>query len=348
MKRNKTVMDSHTHLYASADGNPFGGFSAMDRFFRERALRGLCVNALGDPDHGGMVQNVTAALYKLHNPQAYASGGFVYPSVPVEPPLPQGMDALTQYKELMEIGFDGIKILYKPTVQKKLSLPADAPFYEDMFAAAEKDATPFVWHVADPPFFWDPGHVGAWSYGDGSYPSFETMLRQVFAVLEKHPRLTVSFAHFLFFSHRPQVLEQIFDRYPHVCIDVTPGTEMYGAFAERPDFYRSFLEKHADRILYGTDAEPPENPDCEGLADAVLRALTTEDEVVIWGLKTKGLALSDKACEKILAGNFLRLFGQTPKPVNVAALLRYIEKYEHLIADDVAKRYILTEAARLA
>lgn len=349
MSFQRKTIDAHIHLYEWFDPNGKTFYEVLDGLKRDTGLEGMCVIADEYLERGGVTQNILTALYKLHDPTAYANGCIVFPSYPVRLPLPEGMDALTQYEELMAIGHDGIKILCKPDIEKLIALPINEPFFEPMFAQAEKDRTPFLWHVADPESFWLPEYKGRNCYSDGTYPSFKTLFCQTFDVLKRHPRLTVTFAHFLFLSDRPEMLEQIFEHYGNVSIDVTPGTEMYVNFTKDLDFYRSFFQKHADRILFGTDATVPENPKSRERIESVYHALVTAETVPMGrkNVPVLGLALPQEATEPILRGNFLRLWGETPKPVDPKALKGYIQKYEHLIPMGKTKEMILQAAREL-
>jgi predicted TIM-barrel fold metal-dependent hydrolase len=166
------------------------------------------------------------------------------------------------------------------------------------------------------------------------------MMEQVMNVMQRHPRLRVTFAHFLFLSEHPEMLEELFAKYPSMAVDVTPGTEMYSVFTERHDFYRVFFEKYADRILFGTDAGIPKYENVD-LVESVYRAMTEEGEVEIWKLPARGLQLSEEACRLILSENFLRRSGAQPKPVNREALKRYVQKYSHLMQNQQTKEQIL-------
>ena len=340
MKFTRPVIDSHTHLYDwyGKDGRDF--FTLFDELEENTGVKAMCLNSLTTPNYGGVDNNIMTAFYKLHNPSAYAKAGIVYPSFPAVAPFPCGMDSLTQYKELMEIGFDGFKILFKPDTQKLLGLPMNDPYYYDFFSEAEKNGTHITWHVADPDFFWNVERDSSWCYTDGTYLSFREMFEQVFDILDRYPKLNATFAHFLFLSEHTDVLEYIFDKYPNVCIDVTPGTEMYVNFDKNPDFYRDFLEKHADRIIFGTDAELPDNPGSEQLVKSVYTFLTSDETVNIWGFDVKGLKLSDEACEKLLYTNFLQKCGEKPREINKAALKKYAQKYEHLIKKELHREKI--------
>lgn len=341
MKFAKSTIDGHLHVQSWFDKNGKSFIDLYDELQENLGLKALCVNALGDNIHGGAEDVIMAALYKLHNPTAYANGGLVYPEYPLKNPMPEGMDPLTQYNELMEIGFDGMKILYKPDVTKAVKLPINDELYEPMFKKAEADKTPFMWHLADPEVFWEKTVGAHGGFGDGTYYSFREHFEQTFAVIEKHPNLPVTFAHFLFLAESPEKLEEIFKKFPMVTIDVTPGTEMYDTFTEKRDFYKEFFAKHSTRILYGTDGGPTRNPHTEKLMEAVYKALTTSETVNIWGHNVKGLDLPDNVCQNLLYNNFIKLYGTTPKPINKTALKRYIEKYAHLITKEEEKRQIL-------
>ena len=81
--------------------------------------------------------NVLAALYKLHNRTAYAYGGLAYPQMPIVDNLP-GMDLATQHDELMEIGFDGIKLLEaRTTTVPMLGKHLNDPYFEGFIEKAE-------------------------------------------------------------------------------------------------------------------------------------------------------------------------------------------------------------------
>ena len=105
----KRFIDSHVHVEAWFTKKNRSYIEGLDEFQKQSKSDGFCICAL-TYDFDAVEQNLMAALYKLHNPTAYAYGAFVYPSVPVKEAEVGGMDALTQYRELMEIGFDGIKL----------------------------------------------------------------------------------------------------------------------------------------------------------------------------------------------------------------------------------------------
>ena len=336
------IVDSHWHLYihTAQDGRDFR--TVMDEYIKENGIS--AVNLCCIPIYGGLgpEQNILAALYKLHNPNAYAYAGLVYPTCPFQKPMPAGMSPLEQYEELMAVGFDGIKMLEtKPTEQKQYDVRIDDSYFDSFFAACARDKTHMVWHVADPDTFWDIDRIPqrfldrGWFFGDGTYLSREETYGQVLNVLEKNPDLAVTFAHFFFWSGEPEKLERLFAQYPNVSVDITPGSEMYAAFRENHAFYRDFFIRYADRILLGSDTSV-KGDDMERFRTrfhALLDFVRTDKEVTVITETCPGLALPEDAAAKILGGNFRTVAGVTPKAIDPVALQRYTEKYLHLIPD---------------
>lgn len=347
MKFSKDVIDSHTHIHRWFDKNGKSYIEIFDELQRETGLKGFCINALTDETYGGVATNIMAAIYKLHNPTAYAYANLFYPEVPLTPPLPGGMSPLEQYRDFTSIGFDGIKILYKPDLQKRVRLPINDNFFDAFFSKAEKDGISFLWHVADPKEFWQ-GEASneEWNYADGSYPTYEELFEQTFAVLSKHPNLKVCFAHFLFLENEPEKLEEIFAKYKNVYVDLVPGL-MFRRFEERPEYFKDFLTKYSDRIIFGSDAEITDNSCCAELISAVYDGITTDKIVNIWGYKSKGIDLPDEVSGKILFDNFKVLCHNTPKAIDKTALKAYIEKYSVYIKDSPEKTEILRFAQNL-
>lgn len=341
MKYNHVIIDGHYHILDGWNNHAGQDFvQSTEKYLEAGGFESLNICAVPylDEYKTDVSNNILAALCKLKMPHLYAHGGLIYDaeSEPVTDPA-------EQYRELMEIGFDGIKMLEtKPTEIRRLGKAMDDPVFEGWFDAIEKHGTHMVWHAADPAHFWIREYVSqefvdrGWFYGDGTFPSKEEIYRQVLTVLERHPMLKVTFAHFFFLGDEPWRLEEIFRKYPNVNVDITPGWEMYAAFARDPGFWREFFVKYADRIGFGTDSGDESAGDT-GIPDMVYRFLTTEDEQEIWGIRFPGIALDDDTLSKILRGNFLRRVGGSPRPINREALKRYVEKYSHLIADETMR-----------
>ena len=354
MHYHHSVLDGHYHILLGLSNGAGQDFIESTRAYlqsRNFSSLNICAVPFLAEYQTDVSNNILAALCKLAMPHLYIHGGLVYPETPVPTALPADYDPALQYRELMEIGFDGIKMLEtKPAEIRNLGRSMADPLYEDWFAAIERNGTHMVWHVADPGHFWVREYVSdefverGWFYGDGTYPTQAQIFEQVETVLSRHPMLKVTLAHFYFHGDTPERLEWLFAKYPNLNVDITPGWEMYAAFARDPAYWREFFTKHAHRIGFGTDT-CDENEGSREIADIVYRFLTTTDEQEIWGIRFPGIALDDAPLRLILEDNFRRRVGDEPRPINRKTLKRYIEKYSHLIRNADLRAYI-EEAGR--
>ena len=108
-----------------------------------------------------------------------------------------------------------------------------------------------------------------------SFPSKKQLYDEIFRVLDAHPRLRVSFAHFFFLSNFPDEAERVMETYPNVRFDMTPGVEMYYNFDKNLDRWHDFFTKYSDRILFGTDSGTVK-PNNHELVELVRRKLSEE------------------------------------------------------------------------
>lgn len=346
------IIDGHLHIEGIYNENGEHFLNGFEEYRKRCNLNALNIAALPSGERD-VSNNILIAFYKLAHPQDFAHGGLVYTDYPAPNPAPQGMSPLEQYYELMEIGFDGIKMLEgKPQLHKKVGIPLCDAYFDEFFDAIEKDGTHLLFHVNDPEEFWDPAHATeelrrlGWFYGDGDYASNEEVYRQIFAILEKHPTLCATFAHFFFYSKTPQKLEEMFEKYPNTAVDVTPGGEMYLSFSASKEYYKEFFKKYSTRVLLGTDSTfPYSTNDMEWLNDRVYRYFATSDETMAFSNKIlKGINLPHEHKNNIIYNNFVRRVSEKPKKINKEALKKYIEKYKHLIE----KEEYRAEVERLA
>ena len=251
---------------------------------------------------------------------------------------------------LMAMGCDGIKLLEgKPQVRKLYPIPDfDLPVWEPFWQWAEEEQVPILWHVNDPANFWDTENAPVfakscgWVY-DESYINNEVQYAQVIRVLERHPKLSVCFAHFFFMSGSLERLSDILDRYEGVCIDLTPGIEMYEDFSADTEKTRAFFGKYQDRIFYGTDIggrcvlegenkpfDPLENTRRPRIVRRFLSESGSEliesDSHYLIGrapFTMNCLGLSEEILAKIYAENFESFAGAQPRAADADALEGY-------------------------
>lgn len=217
-----------------------------------------------------------------------------------------------QAEELLSSGCDGIKFIHmKPQVRVELGKGIDHQSYDEVFDYLEERGTPILIHSGDPEEMWEEG--GA--YYESDYPSSEQIYQEVFARLDKNPRLNMVIAHFFFLSNFPERAETVMEKYPTVKFDLTPGWEMFLNFSKDVERWHCFFEKYSDRILFGTDSNDRKkervNKELNALVLAAISRETEEFEIPCYGkiLKIKGLGLCQKTIQKICVCNYFRFVG---------------------------------------
>lgn len=168
---------------------------------------------------------------------------------------------LEQVKTLYEMGVDGYKLLDgKPELRKKAGKKLCDPVYDKMYAFMEEKGMPVKMHVADPPKFWAPKEEqkdyvieNGWWCGDGTYPSFQEFHDEVYAILEKFPKLKFCAAHCFYLSHDIEQLTEFFEKWENTSIDLTPGTSNFVEITKRPEEWKAFFKKYKHRIFFGSD-----------------------------------------------------------------------------------------------
>ena len=243
-----------------------------------------------------------------------------------------------QAKALIDMGCDGIKMMYAPNTRKRLGYGIDDERYDKMFTYLEDNSIPAVIHVNDPEEFWIPRELTesekerGWGFFTGGFLSKQEIYDETFRMLDKHPRLRVTFAHFFFLSNFREEAERVMETYPNVCFDLTPGWEMFIGFSKDIDGWQTFFEKYADRIFFGTDSNDTKNFNAE--LNLMVRMAISHDktEFILPAYRcvaVKGLDLSESALDKICRENYERWVG-TPRPVDTEA---YKAAAERLLTD---------------
>jgi hypothetical protein len=260
---------------------------------------------------------------------------------------------------LLDLGCDGVKMIEgKPEMRKMLPTPPfDSEAYASYWARLAERKVPLIFHVNDPEEFWDPDRVPEWArergwfYGDDSFIDNETQYTEVVNVLERHPDLPVIFAHFFFLSAQLSRLAEYLDRYPNMCVDLTPGIEMYHNFSAVPEAAREFFLTYQDRVIFGTDigakallAAPEEGIDpldSQARVTLVRTFLETEGEfwlpeggAFLFGQPEtpfRGIDLPRPVLEKIYHKNFERMAGTKPRDLDPAAIVAECERLKTMI-----------------
>ena len=345
------IIDGHIH-YGHPDLMP-GLIDVMDRFGIER------FNVVCTP-HQSRLSLVPDALHlKAHYPdRVYVFGGLDISVLFMAPDQAGGIFA-DYVDTLLGLGCDGIKIVEgKPDVRRMLPLPPfDSEAFAPFWAKMEELEVPLVFHVNDPEEFWDPDLVPDWArehgwfYGDGTCIDNETQYTEVLNVMDRHPNLKVIFAHFFFLSAQLPRLAEYLDRYPNMCIDLTPGIEMYSNLSYTPEEAREFFLRYQDRIVYGTDIgakallDTPElgieHDESQARVYVVRTFLESEAEFRLpeergflfgsFDTPFRGISLPTAVLEKIYFKNFLRMAGEKPREVEPEAIVAECERLTTMI-----------------
>ncbi len=250
--------------------------------------------------------------------------------------LDESLSLARQPSLLRSLGADGLKLLAsKPTLRRVLGAPLDGPYFSEFFAECARWDIPLLWHVADPEEFWRPDELPAWAklqgWGyDSRFPEKEDLYREAENVLQQNPSLRVVFPHFYFLSADLSRAEALLMRYPNIHLDLAPGIELYYNLSRDSPRAREFFIRFSDRILFGTDILSTHSPqEVRHRAGIVFRFLTggksyrvPEGADVLLGPPSggeiRGLGLPQEALDMILAGNFERLFGASPRALDVS------------------------------
>ena len=265
------------------------------------------------------------------------------------------MSEMPQYiKRMIDCGFDGVKMIEgKPTDHKAFPIPDfDSPLYDATFAYLEEHQIPITWHVNDPEEFWDAEKVpfwakrNGWFYADGTFVNNEDQYAQIERLLDRHPNLVITFAHFYFLSNDLDRLARIFDKYPKVAVDITPGVELFTNMSSNIEKARIFFKKYSNRILYGTDisvemGEVNQLNEIDALTrKALCHDFLTKDHFTLKGdeagllgkddLELFGLALDEADVQIIEALNFLERYHEI-KPLNFDFIKEEIKYHKEML-----------------
>lgn len=331
-----TLIDAHTHLYhvEDIDNIPrYMGYTNQD------AVNILCMTQYDEPY---MANNVLAILAKATYPDRCFVFGGLHHCLPGA--ADSDKDLARQARVLIEAGCDGIKMLEgKPNARKRLGLRLDAPEFDGFYDYMQSQGRPILAHVVDPDICWDKEHCPepfrkcGYYYADEPFLDVHQIRRELASVLKRFPRLQVILAHLYSMSEDMPGLRRFLDEHPNAMLDLAPGGDMYVSFAKDPAAWREFFVTYQDRIVLGSDATfPAQESPCPNLAGQI-RDLTKgrKFKLILKFLETdqvdtmfedddiRGISLDRPAVAQILAGNFKRVAGKTPRPLDLDRCLTY-------------------------
>jgi predicted TIM-barrel fold metal-dependent hydrolase len=222
-------------------------------------------------------------------------------------------------------GAKGVKVwkdlgLHVRDERGRLLFPDD-PRLSDVWEAAGELGLPIWIHTADPIAFFEPLDATNerveellvnpdWSFADRDrFPTFDRLLDALEAVVGSHPRTTFVGVHAGNAAEDLARVERMLAGNANYHVDIAARIAELG---RQPRATKRLIERFPDRVLFGTDAFPPD-PEVYAIS---FRFLETEDEAFAYdpgdppsqGRWTiSGLGLPDDVLEAVYAGNARRL-----------------------------------------
>jgi predicted TIM-barrel fold metal-dependent hydrolase len=138
----------------------------------------------------------------------------------------------------------------------------DDPRLDPLWAKASELGVPVLIHTADPVAFFLPLDASNerweelqlhpdWHFGGGEFPDHDTLLIQRNRVIERHPDTIFIGAHLGNYPENLAYVDACLDHYPNLYVDTSARIGEIGRHPVQE--VRSFLLKHQDRVIFGTD-----------------------------------------------------------------------------------------------
>ncbi len=306
-----------------------------------------------------------AIWLKLREPEkAFVFGGIDYTGLfggGTRPEVP----LVEQVQRIRAIGLDGVKLISgKPNVRHAVGHALDSVVFEPMFDWLEETGFPVLWHVGDPPEFWNANQVPLWArekgwWYDSHIPPKSQIDREIAAVFKRHSNLNLILPHFFFLSDLLDDAAELLIAHPNYYLDLAPGVEMLHNFTKNREASRQFFEQYSDRIIFGTDIGMLDHTSSPYRGVMVRRFLETDDVFPVPDDPAMtpderpalhGLGLSSEAVARITSENFQQVVGcNRPRPLERLllrdVLAEMIERNEKHGYSTIAERLALDELA---
>ncbi len=338
-----------SHLHYSLENSLKDTVKLFKKEFEMVNMSKMAFLSLPHDNHQGTMsfdhlQNIKGLYLKYKfSPNAYAYAGLEHSQTEMDVNEKSKL-YLSQVEEYFSNGYDGLKMLEGyPFLRKFMDIPLNDNVYERFYSFMEENQIPITMHIANPVENWDISKVDVYAlkmgrYCDSSYPTKQQLHDEVNSIMDKHPKLKLTLAHFGFLTYDINQAKKFLDDYPNTMLDTTPGGEQYFNMLEKWDEWHRFFEDYQDRIVYGTDfyAIPPVVSDEEwteavySRTNFVKNFFTTNTEHVYAKQKYKGINLESNILRKIFYDNAQKLLGE-PKKINQTYM---IEKANKLLVSE--------------
>ncbi len=321
---NRPFIDAHNHLGAFG-----GGWDQRDPAALFARLEEARVVHYVDLD-GGWGEDILAdrlRRFKAHAPDRYRVFGGVDWGRWADEGHTFADRSAVRLRAQAARGAEGLKI-WKPfglhvTDHQGQLAKIDDPRLDPIWATAGELDLPVMIHIADPVAFFDPltpenerwdelhAHPD-WHFPAPDFPPFDALLGAFARLVRRHPGTTFIGAHVGCYSENLPWVSFLMDECPNLYVDISARISELG---RQPFSSRRFFQRHADRILFGTDA----GPDLATYA-TYARFLETEDEYFPYSpdpipgqgrWMIYGLNLPADILDKVYLTNAARLFNLT-------------------------------------
>lgn len=312
----------------------------------------------------GAFKQAEAIWIKAREPErAFAFGGLDYTGLYGNPSGEPEVPLVEQVKTLQAIGFDGLKMISgKPNIRHAIGRPLSDSAFTPMLEWLEETGFPVLWHVGDPPEFWDKDKVPRWACEKGwwyesNIPPKAQIDAEIAAVLQRHPTLNLILPHFFFLSDRLNDAAALLEKHPSFNLDLAPGVELLHNFTANWHASRDFFIRFANQIIFGTDIGLMEHCNSPDRGVMVRRFLETDDVFPVPDdpamtpddrPELHGLQLPVEVLEMIEYRNFRRVAGRTtPRPLDFdaadEALRRLADSDRRRGHDSRVPQFVLSE-----
>jgi len=222
-----------------------------------------------------------------------------------------------------ERGACGVKIFKQFGLEYKNPdgslIKIDEDRWDGIWQACGELGLPILIHVADPAAFflpidetnerWEELHRHPeWSFFGPQFPKHDELLAEFLRVVRRHPKTNFIGAHVASNAEDLATAGRWLDENPNLYVEIASRIAELG---RQPRAARAFLEKHQDRILFGTDGPWPEER-----IRLYWRFLETDDEYFPYSerpfppqgfWKISGVHLPDEILQKLYHENAARL-----------------------------------------
>mgnify|MGYP002621746032 CR=1 FL=1 len=172
---------------------------------------------------------------------------------------------VAQLKEAKQMGASGLKVhktlglLYRNPDGSLIRV--DDPRWDPIWNACGELGFPVLIHTADPQAFFLPTDATNerweelkrhpdWSFYGKDFPSYDALMAQLLAIVERHSDTTFIGAHVASCSEDLGAVGQWLDKYPNLYVDIAARIAELG---RQPYTARRFIIEYQDRVLFATD-----------------------------------------------------------------------------------------------